>query len=56
MIKGWVRQHPGSNYWWKYDDDVVTEVDHEEIMRLKGGGDKDMTYLVFYRYKPPTTD
>lgn len=53
---GWVRQHPGSGYWWKYDDDVVTEVDSEEIMRLKGGGDKDMTYLVFYRYKPPATD
>jgi uncharacterized UBP type Zn finger protein len=48
---GWTRQGPGSRYWWKFDDDVVTEVDSEEIMRLKGGGDKDMTYLVFYRYK-----
>ena len=50
---GWVRQAENPNFWWKYDDDEVTEVDTEEIMRLKGGGDKDMTYMVFYRYKMP---
>ena len=48
---GWVRQHPGSEFWWKYDDDKVSEVRTEEIMTLKGGGDKDMAYLVFYRAK-----
>jgi hypothetical protein len=48
---GWVRQAPGSRFWWKYDDDKVSEVDTEEIMTLKGGGDKDMAYLVFYRAK-----
>lgn len=51
---GWVRQGPGSNYWWKYDDDVVSEIDTDAIMKLKGGGDHDMVYLVFYRFKLPT--
>ena len=32
---GWVRQAPGSDYWWKYDDDVVTETRTDEIMKLK---------------------
>jgi ubiquitin carboxyl-terminal hydrolase 14 len=32
---GWVRQAPGSDYWWKYDDDVVTESRTDEIMKLK---------------------
>lgn len=50
---GWVRQADNPNFWWKYDDDEVSEVDTDEIMRLKGGGDKDMTYMVFYRYKLP---
>lgn len=48
---GWVRQSPGSEFWWKYDDDKVSEVRTDEIMTLKGGGDKDMAYLVFYRAK-----
>jgi hypothetical protein len=48
---GWVRQSPGSRFWWKYDDDKVSETNTEEIMTLKGGGDKDMAYLVFYRAK-----
>ena len=48
---GWVRQSPGSEFWWKYDDEKVSEVRTEEIMTLKGGGDKDMAYLVFYRAK-----
>lgn len=48
---GWVRQSPGSAYWWCYDDDKVTEVSTEDIMKLKGGGDRDMAYLNFYRFK-----
>ncbi len=36
---GWVRQSPGSEFWWKYDDDIVSEVGTAEILNLKGGGD-----------------
>lgn len=48
---GWVRQGPGSDYWWKYDDETVTETTTEEVMKLKGGGDRDTAYLMFYRFK-----
>jgi ubiquitin carboxyl-terminal hydrolase 14 len=48
---GWTRQAPGSSFWWKYDDDLVSEVRTEDIMKLDGGGDRDMAYLVFYRAK-----
>jgi ubiquitin carboxyl-terminal hydrolase 14 len=48
---GWTRQSPGSDAWWKYDDDKVTEATTADIMQLKGGGDRDMIYLVFYRAK-----
>lgn len=48
---GWVRQEPSSDYWWRYDDDVVTEVTTAEILNLKGGGDWHTAYLNFYRYK-----
>jgi len=48
---GWVRQRPGSDYWWCYDDDKVTEVTTADVMLLKGGGDRDTAYLNFYRYK-----
>lgn len=48
---GWARQEPGSAYWWKYDDEIVTETTTEEVMKLKGGGDRDTAYLMFYRYK-----
>jgi uncharacterized UBP type Zn finger protein len=48
---GWARQEPGSDYWWKYDDEVVTETTTEEVMKLKGGGDRDIAYLMFYRFK-----
>jgi len=50
---GWVRQEPGSDAWWCYNDDKVTAVTTAEIMRLRGGGDLDMAYLVFYRFKDP---
>jgi len=48
---GWSRQEPGSSLWWKYDDDKVTETTTEEVLKLKGGGDREMAYLVFYRAK-----
>lgn len=51
---GWVRQSPGSSYWWRYDDEKVTEVLTEDIMKLNGGGDRDMAYLNFYRFKDGT--
>jgi len=46
---GWVRQEEGSALWWKFDDDVVTEVRTENILELKGGGDWHTAYLNFYR-------
>ena len=48
---GWARQTPGSDFWWCYDDDKVTEVRTEDIMKLGGGGDRDMAYLNFYRFR-----
>ena len=51
---GWTRQAPNSPFWWKYDDDVVTQVKTEDIMRLDGGGDHHMAYLMFYRAKDST--
>lgn len=48
---GWVRQTPGSSFWWCYNDDVVTEVRTEDILKLGGGGDRDMAYLNFYRFR-----
>ena len=47
----WVRQEPGSSYWWKYDDDKVSEVRTPEVMDLKGGGDWHTAYLNIYRFK-----
>ena len=49
---GWVRQAPGSQFWWCYNDDKVTETRTEEVMKLGGdGADRDMAYLNFYRFK-----
>ena len=50
---GWVRKEAGSSKWYQYNDDVVTEHEQTEIMALSGGGDRDMAYLAFYRYKTP---
>jgi ubiquitin carboxyl-terminal hydrolase 14 len=48
---GWVRQGLGSSLWWCFNDNKVTEVRTEDVLALKGGGDRDMAYLVFYRCK-----
>lgn len=47
----WVRQHPGSNFWWKFDDEKVSEVTTSEILDLKGGADWHIAYLNIYRFK-----
>ena len=46
---GWVRQEPGSDFWWKFDDDKVSEVKTQEILDLRGGGDWHTSYLNIYR-------
>ena len=48
---GWVRKKEGSDEWFKFDDDVVTEVDTQAILDLKGGGDWHTAYLNFYKFK-----
>lgn len=46
----YVRQS-NSNGWWLFDDDKVSETTTEDVLKLKGGGDRDMAYLCFYRKK-----
>lgn len=47
---GWVRKQPGSDEWMCFDDDGVSTVDSNYIQtNLKGGGQRDMAYLCFYR-------
>jgi ubiquitin carboxyl-terminal hydrolase 14 len=53
---GWVRQPAledgsSSDLWWKFDDDVVSEVNTADILNLKGGGDWHTAYMNFYRSK-----
>lgn len=36
---GWVRQSTTEDKWVKFDDDVVSPITSEEILRLSGGGD-----------------
>ncbi|XP_070500419.1 ubiquitin carboxyl-terminal hydrolase 14 [Chironomus tepperi] len=43
---GWVR-HKGDQ-WHKFDDDTVTPVASDEILRLSGGGDWHVAYLLLY--------
>lgn len=40
-----------NNNWIKFDDDKVSEARLEEVLRLSGGGDRDMAYFCFYRMK-----
>lgn len=49
MKMGWVRQD--GDDWLNFDDDGVSPCKTENVMQLKGGGDSDMAYLVFYRIK-----
>lgn len=45
---GWVRQSTTDDKWFKYDDDVVSPVTSEEILRLSGGGDWHCAYVLLY--------
>lgn len=49
--KAYVRESAGSNVWRCFDDDKVSEVSTEDVLRLYGNGDSDMAYLCFYRRK-----
>jgi len=48
---GWVKE--AEDKWIKYDDDVVSYCNNEEIKKLsgKGGGDWHMAYMIVYRTK-----
>ena len=37
-----------SNDWFKFDDDKVSLINEEEVMKLGGGGDRPTAYMVFY--------
>lgn len=43
----WTKQADGQ--WLKFDDDVVTRVSEDDVKLLSGGGDRDSTYLLFYK-------
>lgn len=43
---GWVRQK--GDQWMKFDDDVVSPVESEDILRLSGGGDWHCAYVLLY--------
>ncbi|XP_022701102.1 ubiquitin carboxyl-terminal hydrolase 14-like isoform X1 [Varroa jacobsoni] len=43
---GWVRRQ--SKEWFKCDDDVVSLVSEEEILKLSGGGDWHVAYVLLY--------
>jgi hypothetical protein len=45
----YVRDTLVENRWWKFDDNTVTAESTEEVLSLKGGGDKEMIYLCIYR-------
>jgi len=44
---GWVKQ--AEDEWLKFDDDVVTTVTDEDILKLSGGGDWHTAYILMYR-------
>ena len=46
---GWVRQ--SGDTWMCFDDDQVDQCATEDVLMLKGGGDRDMGYMLFYRAK-----
>lgn len=37
-----------SDEWFKFDDDKVSIVKEDEIMKLGGGGDRPTAYMIFY--------
>lgn len=49
---GWVRESIYEDKWYKFDDDAVTPITSEEILRLSGGGDWHCAYVLLYGPKP----
>ncbi|KAF9986239.1 Ubiquitin carboxyl-terminal hydrolase 14 [Modicella reniformis] len=47
---GWARKGDTDD-WYKYDDDKVTPVSKDDILKLDGGGDFHIAYLALYRAK-----
>ncbi|KAL1925549.1 uncharacterized protein VTP21DRAFT_432 [Calcarisporiella thermophila] len=47
---GWVRKE-GTKEWWKFDDDKVSQVKPEDILKLEGGGDWHTAYILLYSEK-----
>ena len=45
----WVKEDKLDKIWWKMDDEVVTQVKEDDILRLEGGGDWHMAYICIYR-------
>jgi len=44
----WVRKNAWSDVWHKFDDEDVTSVSSEDILRLSGGGDWHCAYVLLY--------
>ena len=44
---GWI--HESEDDWYQCDDDLVSQVKTEDIIKLKGGGDWHMAYFLLYR-------
>ena len=48
---GYVRQGD-SNLWWCFNDEkVLPEVTTADVLLLCGGGDRDIAYLTFYKFR-----
>lgn len=45
---GWAKKGD-TDEWYKYDDDKVSPVEKDDIMKLDGGGDFHVAYLALYR-------
>lgn len=43
---GWSKK---GNDWWKFDDEKVTKVSSDDILKLDGGGDWHAAYMLLYR-------
>ena len=48
---GWARKEEGSDQWFQFNDDKVSECSTADVLRLSGGGDHDTAYLNFYRQR-----
>lgn len=48
MAWGKFQKSKKSDEWFKFDDDKVSLVKDEEVMKLGGGGDRPTAYMIFY--------